>query len=176
MKNYFEFFEIPISFGIDEADIKKKFYQNSKSFHPDLHAQASFADQDAMLKMSTFNNLAYKTLSNDDRRLAYILELFGKIGKEIKPIMPQMFLMEMMDINEQVMDIKMEYSTTAHEKLKIDIEEAIQSLDAEVADFIHSSEQITENDTNLNLALDYYLKKKYLKRLKANSEGLEVEI
>lgn len=176
MKNYFEFFEIPISFGIDEADLKKKFYQNSKRFHPDLHAQAGFADQDEMLKMSTFNNLAYKTLSHADRRLAYILELFAKIGKDIKSTMPQMFLMEMMDINEQVMDIQMDYSPIAHEKLKSEIENAVQCLDAEVADFINSMTPIVGDDPRLDKALDYHLKKKYLKRLEASSEGLEVEI
>ena len=28
--NYFEFFDIPVAFQIDEEDLKKRFYANSK--------------------------------------------------------------------------------------------------------------------------------------------------
>ena len=80
--NYFEFFNIPIQFLPDEAVIKKAFYKNAKAFHPDFYTLEEEAKQKEILEKSTFNNEAYKTLSNLDTRTKYILELKGSLLAE----------------------------------------------------------------------------------------------
>ena len=62
--NYFEFYDMPESFTLDEALIKKKFYELSKEYHPDFYANEDEAKQQEILELSTLNNKAYQTLSN----------------------------------------------------------------------------------------------------------------
>ena len=58
--NYFEFYELEPQFFIDENLLKKKFYDLSKKFHPDFHANKSEEEQDKILELSTINNQAFE--------------------------------------------------------------------------------------------------------------------
>jgi molecular chaperone HscB len=166
--NYFEFYDLPVSFQLDLALLKRKYYQISRLAHPDFHTLASDSQQEAMLEKSTINNRAYKTLSDFDQRLKYILELFGKLKQEGENKVPQDFLMEMMDLNENVMELEMEPSEESRNMVLKEIEEIEQrslaaiksSLDAENLSIL-SEEQWSE-------LTDYYLKSRYLKRIREN--------
>ena len=79
---YFEFYDRPISFRVDEAALRRTFLQNSRRYHPDFHTLADEAQQAEMLDRSTLNNEAFKTLSDPDRRIRYVLELKGLLGDE----------------------------------------------------------------------------------------------
>lgn len=63
-KSYFELYDLPPTFKVDEALLKKKFYALSKEFHPDYYANESKEKQDEILELSTLNNKAYKVLSD----------------------------------------------------------------------------------------------------------------
>src|ERR1700743_33530 len=99
--NYFEFYGFPESFTLDDAIVKKKFYELSKQYHPDFYANEDEARQQEILELSTVNNKAYQTLSDDNKRLDYILRLHELVAEGAKPQLPADFLMEMMDINER---------------------------------------------------------------------------
>ena len=176
MVSYFEFFDLPIAFAIDLSALKQQYFKNSKLYHPDLHAQSAYSDQEEMLKKSTVNNLAYKTLSKQDKRIAHVLELSGKIGGDVKPAMPQSFLMEMMDVNEQVMELQMDFDKAAHSTLLKDIDTIVQSLEADVAEILIDPAPITQDDPRLAPITDYYLKKKYILRLQDNINGITPEM
>src|ERR1700744_4949692 len=103
--NYFEFYGIPESFKLDEGLIKRKFYELSKEYHPDFHANEDDEAQQEILELSTLNNKAYQTLSSPAKRLEYILKLHDLVSEGAKPQLPADFLMEMMDINERLMEI-----------------------------------------------------------------------
>ncbi len=80
--NFFEFYNIPIAFKLDEAALKKTFYANSKKYHPDFHTLESEDKQDEILELSTINTEAYKILSDFDKRMKYILDLKGTMAAE----------------------------------------------------------------------------------------------
>src|SRR5438128_1152505 len=105
MINFFEFYNIPESFHIDEAKLKKQFYDLSKQYHPDFYANESEERQQEILELSTINNTAYKTLADPNKRLAYILKQHDLLNEGAKPQLPGDFLMEMMDINERLMEV-----------------------------------------------------------------------
>ena len=61
--NYFEFYNIPVSFNVDKSALKRTFYANSKKSHPDFYTLESEEKQLEVLELSTLNNKAYKSRS-----------------------------------------------------------------------------------------------------------------
>src|ERR1700749_2915950 len=106
MINYFDFYAIPETFNPDKTALKKTFYELSKKYHPDFHANEDEAKQQEILELSTINNKAWQTLSDPNKRLEYILKTHDLLQEGAKPQLPGDFLMEMMDINERLMEIE----------------------------------------------------------------------
>ena len=104
--DYFKFYEIPVSFSPDMTEIRRKYLVNSKQYHPDFFTQESESRQDEILKLSSLNNEAYKVLSDEDLRMKYILESEKILTEENKNDIPQDFLMDMMDFNEKLMELR----------------------------------------------------------------------
>lgn len=104
--NYFEFYDLPISFGIDEQKLKKKFYELSKRYHPDFYVNEDEEKQAEILELSTLNNKAFQVLSDPLKRIEYILALQNLLADGDKYVLPQDFLMDMMDVNEALMEME----------------------------------------------------------------------
>ncbi|MEM9820753.1 MAG: iron-sulfur cluster co-chaperone HscB C-terminal domain-containing protein [Bacteroidota bacterium] len=166
--NYFEFYGIPLSLRVDQAALKRQFYQFSRQYHPDFYTQESAERQAEILELSTLNNNAYKTLSNFDLRMKHLLEIKQQLKEEGQNKLPQDFLMDMMEINEQLMDLELDFD----EKVYLKVIEAIQ----EQEDQLLSPIQIyideypgSENEAEaLEKIKEYYLKKRYLLRIRKN--------
>jgi molecular chaperone HscB len=165
--NYFELYEIPVSFLADEILIKQKYYANSKKYHPDFFINESEDKQAEVLHLSTLNNEAYRLLTDFDKRVAYILTLNGQISDAEKFVLPPDFLMKMMDINEKMMEL------SANDLLAItDVTNEIAILEKSLNDYLQAScKQFDAHDHNdqesVLLAIkDAYYRKKYLLRIK----------
>lgn len=165
--NYFEFYDLPIQFSPDDNAVKTKFYALSKKFHPDFYANESDEKQQEVLDLSTLNNKAYQTLSNPNRRLKYVLELKGIISTDEGYVLPQSFLMEMMDVNESIMDLELEPDA---EKLAHVIEEvnAVENqLKNELTMLTKQLDEDSSDSESLLLAVkDIFYRQKYIARLK----------
>ena len=98
--NYFELYDLPISFQIDNTLVKKKFYELSKRFHPDFYVNESQEKQAEILELSTINNKAYQVLSDPLKRIEYVLSLHDMLAEGDKYALPQDFLMDMMDVEQ----------------------------------------------------------------------------
>lgn len=172
--SYFEFYKIPITFFFDEKALKKQFYRMSKQYHPDFYTLESEEKQAEVLELSTLNNNAYKVLSDFDKRMKYILDLKGALAEEGKNKIPQLFLMEMMDINEALMELEFDFDATAFAQTKAEIIATETALYQEIKSIL---EVCDENSDKLNDNLDaiksYYFKKRYLLRLHENLAKFE---
>lgn len=166
--NYFEFFDLPVSFLIDQADLKRKFYINSKKYHPDFYTLETEERQAETLELSTLNNQAYKTLSDFDLRMKYILDLKGALDEEGQNQIPQDFLMEMMDINEKLMELEFDYDENTHREILLEVERQKNAAYEEVASVIENYDDKNADDGELKKVKDYYLKKRYLLRIQEN--------
>lgn len=166
MQNYFDFFGLPVSPTIDKAVLKKKFYANSKRFHPDFHTLKSEGERDDALENSTINNQGYKVLTDDDRRLKHLLELKGVLGEEGSNTVPQDFLMEIMEVNEALMELEFEDDPSAREKVTGLIDQLEKDLEESVANLINQYDDATVSPEELEKLKDFYLKKRYLLRLR----------
>ena len=146
----------------------------SKKYHPDFFTMESAADQEEALQMSTLNNKAYKSLKDFDLRMRYVLDLAGVMEEEGKAKLPQDFLMEMMDINEAIMDLQMDYDSDSQSKIITQIDQFELELKASVSDDLIKYNG--QADFDLSQIKDYYLKKKYLRRIKDNLNKIKPEI
>lgn len=166
--NYFEFFDLPVRFILDEAALKRQFYVNSKKYHPDFYTLASESKQAEILELSTLNNQAYQTLVDFDKRMKYVLELKGALAEEGKNKLPQAFLLEMMDINEALMELEFDFEQEAYQRVLSSLEAQQSALDASVASALATYEDLPEQTALLDTIKNYYLKKRYLLRIKEN--------
>lgn len=161
--NYYEFFELPVSPTIDKALLKKRFYQKSKAFHPDFYTLESPEKQAEVLELSSLNNLAYKVLRDDDKRLKYFLELKGALGEEGQNQVPQDFLMDIMEINEKLMELEFDDDPELRKTTMTMVQALEQELDQNAQPLL-SKEALDEG--SLEKLKDYYLKRRYLLRIK----------
>lgn len=166
--NYFEFFEIPMSFRPDAAALKKKFYANSKKYHPDFYATESDEKQAEILELSTLNNEAYKVLKDEDKRMKYILTEQGVYGPEGENKLPQEFLMEMMEINEEIMELQFEYESKRYGKVLQEVEKFEQGIRSEVENILENWTETKGEKEDLERVKNYFLKRRYLLRIKEN--------
>lgn len=101
--NHFEFFGIPVGFYPDLIDLNTKFKKNVIQHHPDLNEGSDDAEN-----FTAQNNAAYKVLKTDKKRIPYILQMTNTMVDGEKSSLPNAFLMEMMEVNEALMEAKME--------------------------------------------------------------------
>ncbi len=172
MENYFSFFDLEPAFNIDAAKLKKAYLIKSREFHPDYFSQASEEEKNRALDMTTRNNAAFKTLSDPVKRLEHILRLNNILGESKDEKMDPEFLMEMMDINEQIMEHKMEEGSTKADAIKADIDELSKGMDLEANGLKDAYDQSNETE-HLQKLKAYFFKKKYIARILQQLEGEE---
>jgi len=165
MNNYFELFDLPLSYSIDSVALKKKFYQLSRDFHPDRFTTASKEAQENALQKSTIINSAYKALGDEWLRIKHILVLKQQLADDEKYALPPEFLMEMMEINEAIAD-----DNTEVEKQMVIVED---ELKLEVTNILENN---LMDEASLQKVKAYYFKMKYLKRLQNRVNDIDVEI
>lgn len=172
--NYFDFYDLPVSFVLDEGDLRRKFLQKSKQYHPDFYTLDTPEKQEEILALSTKNNEAYKVLSNEDKRLQYILEQKGLLGDAANNKMSPAFLMEMMEVNEAVMELQFDFDAVAYQKIVQKVAKEEQQLQEQVQPLLENYDDSASDSTeSLRKILDYHLQKRYLRRLKQNLAKLE---
>lgn len=165
--NYFEFYDIPVSFLPDQILVKKKFYAFSKEYHPDFFVNESEEKQDEILELSTLNNKAYQTLSDNNKRLPYVLSILGELEEGEKYTLPNDFLLEMMEVNEALMELEFEPDPEKLDSIKLEVRNIENDLNQELEISIKEFDSLVEEDklSSLDRIKDIYFRKKYLLRI-----------
>jgi len=158
--NYFELFDIPVSVSVDAATLNKKYVALQKKYHPDFFTQDNEAAQEEALEKSSEINKALKVLKNPDATIFYVLQLKGLAETDEKYQLPADFLMEVMELNENLSDDSVA-SITAFEK----------DIYAEVSPVIAAYNDATVTNGDLLKLKEYYYKKKYLQRILDRMDG-----
>jgi molecular chaperone HscB len=166
MTNYFQLYDIPVSFHPDQAVVKQKFYELSRTYHPDRFANAPADELAETLRMAALNNDAYKTLKSPDATMAYILRTANLLEHDEKYALPPAFLMEMMELNEAVSDYEdMPGNDDARLAVLDNLAEHMQAWET-AATTLTRCYDAGETDTSLLLQIkDMYFRKKYLTRI-----------
>jgi len=165
--NYFELYDIPISMKPDVQQVKQKFYELSRRYHPDFFTNAPEQEQAEVLEKSSLVNKAFKVFQQPDETIKYVLQLHGLLEEEEKYQLPGSFLAEMLDLNEQIADATMEGDAAALQQVQNAIHDIQSDLYEPVKQIVeHYQEGITTKEELLQVK-DYYYKKKYLTRILA---------
>jgi molecular chaperone HscB len=160
--NYFEFYGIPVSFMPDEAALKTLFFQKSREFHPDFFTNASEEEKQFALNQTSINNIAYKTITDPEARTKYILELEGILIDGQKEALPQDFLFEMMELNEELEGYQESNNKPEIDDIRREIESMIKNIDKENQPIYQN---YPKNKEQLPTLKENYLKSKYLARI-----------
>jgi molecular chaperone HscB len=152
--NYFELFDLPVSIRVDKTQLAKKYFELQKQNHPDFFTQASEGEQADALEKSATLNKALKTLKSEDETLKYILIEKGILQEDEKYQLPPNFLMEVMDLNEDLGEHSKQQIETFEDTIYADVQNLIEHYNNEAI--------TTQQLANLK---EYYFKKKYLKRI-----------
>ena len=123
MSQYFDLFQLPEGFALDEAELETRYRALAARFHPDRCAAASAFEQKQAVMMSATVNEAYRTLKNPTDRAAYLLKQQGidADAPEHTSFAPE-FLMQQMEWRETLMDAQMAQNN-----------EALRALDQEIS-------------------------------------------
>lgn len=154
--DYFALFDILPSLSIDTIALRKKFYELNKQYHPDRISAQDEAAQTEALAISAQLNIAYRTLSDEDALLGYVLRREGVLQDDEHYQLPPEFLMEMMELNEAL----------DSESGKEAYEEARTNWTAGIAPLRRQYEHGQRDEPVLKALKDFYFRKKYLNRIK----------
>lgn len=74
-RNFFELFDLPQQFGVDQSDLARRYRTLQGQLHPDRYAQAGAAERRMAAQNASFVNEAFQTLKDPQRRAEYLLSL-----------------------------------------------------------------------------------------------------
>lgn len=165
--NYFELFGLPSQFQLDGSLLSSQFRELQKQFHPDNFATASERDRLMAVQKAAEINDAYQMLKNPITRAEYLLAENGiEIRGEQQTMQDPMFLMEQMELREELEDI----ANSA------DPEDALFDFDSKVVK-MHKRQLVTVeqelNDSLWSQAAESVRKLKFIAKLKHEIELVE---
>jgi len=180
---YFELFEIPVQLKVNTASLSKKFFELSKKYHPDYFVRGNEDAQAEALERSALLNKAWKTFQSQDETIKYVLQKKGLLEEEEKYELPPDFLMEVLEINEQLMEMdesesgvgaqrpaESQRAASSGESGVKGIQSTIDRLQTEIYEPVKG---IVENykdgittEKELLQVKEYYYKKKYIDRIR----------
>ncbi|MDC5847707.1 co-chaperone HscB [Vibrio europaeus] len=165
--NYFELFGLPSQFNLDGSLLSSQFRELQKQFHPDKFATASERDRLMAVQKAAEINDAYQVLKNPISRAEYILSENGvDIRGEQQTMQDPMFLMEQMELREELEDI----SSSS------DAEDALFDFEGKVSKMFKQQLTATEQDlnqTDWQQAADRVRKLKFIAKLQNEIELVE---
>lgn len=165
--NHFDLYGLPVSLHPDEKQVRQKFYELSRRYHPDFFTGASKEEQDNALELSSQINKAYKTFQNSDEIIRYVLQQKGLLAEEEKYELPSHFLMDMLELSEQMMEAKLDADNEAMTTVEQQIKNVQTNIYEPVKRIIENYKEGVTTEEELLQIKDYYYKKKYLTRILA---------
>src|SRR5947208_7533391 len=104
--DYFTCFGLPRLLTIDSQALETKFYELSRTFHPDFFQRKTDAEQAISLGNSALLNTAYRTLKDPIRRAEYLVQLEAGSAKDIRTSPPADLFEEILALQEDLEEFR----------------------------------------------------------------------
>jgi molecular chaperone HscB len=146
--NYFELFNIPVSFDLDLSVLPQTYQQLQRLTHPDKFASGSEQQKLVAIQKNAQVNDAYSVLKSPLSRAEYLLSLRGiDLQHEQQTIKDTAFLMQQMEWREELAEIAERTDPlSALESLEDEIKQTIKSDLTKLKNFLESDQQEAEKN------------------------------
>lgn len=108
--DYFAVFGLPRKLTVDGEALRTRFYELSRTHHPDFHQGADAEAQAETLARSALVNRAYRALRDPLARVEYLIALEEgrdtREGATARPVAPRELLAEMLEVQEALEEAK----------------------------------------------------------------------
>jgi len=104
--DYFTCLGLPRLLNIDLGVLEAKFYELSRTFHPDFFQNKTDAEQAISLGNSALLNTAYRTLRDPIRRAEYLVQLEAGAAKDIRTSPPAELFEEILALQEDLEEFR----------------------------------------------------------------------
>ena len=167
--NFFELFDLPVTFEIDKQLLAERYRELQKSVHPDKFANASDQEKRLSVQIAAHINQANQTLKSAQQRARYILELRGvEFDDEKDTSLDPMFLMEQMELREALESAE---DTDALDKVL----DALKSTRSDIMGVL-SDKLKSDKSGDLVSAKQEVQKLQFLSKLEQEAEALEEKL
>lgn len=165
--NYFELFNLPISFDVDPIELQQTYQQLQRLTHPDKFASAGDQQKLVAMQKNAQVNDAYSVLKSPLSRAEYMLSLRGiDLKHEQQTIKDTAFLMQQMEWREELAEIADQAEpSSALESLEAEIDRTIKSDLVRLEQLLKSGELADEKN-----AADIIRQLKFLYKMLAEIE------
>ena len=169
-RDYFQLFDLPVSFWVDQEQLGERYRQVQRELHPDRYAGASAHEQRLAVQYSALINEAYSTLRKPLPRALYLLELSGVSQESIAgQQIDGGFLIVQMELREKLESLGE----------LVDPEPVLEHLVAEISgDIAEQQKQFAQayESGGIPLASSACVKMQYLDKLLQEAERIESRI
>lgn len=114
--DYFTCFGLPRLLTVDPNALETKFYELSRTFHPDFFQRKTDAEQAISLGNSALLNTAYRTLKDPVRRAEYLVQLEAGSAKDIRTSPPSDLFEEILALQEDLDEFRLLSEENASER------------------------------------------------------------
>lgn len=160
--NYFELFGLPRGFFPDPVQVKRKYYELSRQYHPDFFVQSGEAALELAEEKLKEVHAAYAVLSDADKTMAYVLDLEIGLPEGEKYTLSPDFLMEMMEMNEALQEADTEQERgRVREQIMSKKKELYEDIEPVLAGY---QQGVVSPEAMLQVKA-YYYQQKYISRL-----------
>jgi molecular chaperone HscB len=100
---FYDAFGLKPALSLDAEDLKKRFYERSRQWHPDRFGRAPAEEQQKALDMTSTLNDAFRTLRDPASRAEYF---FKESGVELSKQLPSGILEEFFELNMAIEELR----------------------------------------------------------------------
>ncbi|WP_105200211.1 MULTISPECIES: co-chaperone HscB [unclassified Pseudoalteromonas] len=170
---YFELFSIPVNYDVDLQVIGARYLDLQRAAHPDRHSGGSEREKLLAVQKTAEINDALQTLKHPLKRAEYMLAELGlEIRGEQQTLQDPMFLMQQMELREELEEVK---TSDDPDAAIAKLEQHIKELNNEYSNELQSL-LASQDENDWQKAADNVRKLKFVFKLKDELERIEDEL
>ncbi|MFY8273537.1 co-chaperone HscB [Pseudoalteromonas sp. SSDWG2] len=170
---YFELFSIDVDYDIDLQKVSAQYLELQRAAHPDRHSHGGQREKLLAVQKTAEINDALQTLKHPVKRAEYMLaELGVEIRGEQQTLQDPMFLMQQMELREELEEVK---SSSDPDAAIAKLEQHIKELNSEYSDELRDL-LASQQESDWQKAADHVRKLKFVYKLKDELERIEDEL
>ena len=169
--NFFELFDIPVSYEVDLKKIQQHYMNLQMQVHPDKFANGSDQEKRLSMQQTSWLNEAQATLKDEVLRATYLLKLSGlDINLENETTVDMSFLMQQLEMRERLENINREATDSLDE-----LDSMAKKVKQASADMMAAFSQ-SYQDNNFDEAREWISKLQFMQKAKKEINKITAEI